>query len=158
MDDSQNVTELLHLLADADVLVRRKAAMQLGMIFPISEAVILAFGTAINDKDSEVAQHAGIALFSCGDKSKLVVLDVIKALQHPDVCVRRVAAGILYMVGPDAKNAIPQLISLKGDNDECLRGWVDQALKSISRKEKREEKWDEGGKEKTKGEKEKGTA
>ena len=137
MDDMNDnrvaVTKLLSMLGGANPAFRREAATQLGLMLPRSKKVIRALGMALNDKDNEVAQRAGIALFSYGVGCKLVITAVINALEHSDVCVRRVAAGILFLLGPDpeSKSALPVLEQLVNDPDASLRGWARQALNSI---------------------------
>lgn len=133
--DHQVIAELLRLLTDANPVLRREAALQLSVIKPQNEQVICALGIALNDDDWEVGRRAGIGLFCYGANCKRILPDVVKALQHSDICVRRVAAGILYMIGPDAVTAVPVLETLVTDSDQLLRGWVTQALESIAHKE-----------------------
>ncbi len=131
-DDDPAVTELIRLLNDVSPLVRREAVSELHYLSPQSKNVISAMGNAINDVDKEVAEGAGIALVGhYGAKCRIVIPSIIKALQHPEITIRRVAAGILSLIGPEARDAVPFLESLEKDPDTLLRLWVSAALQSI---------------------------
>ena len=71
---------------------------------------------------------AGQALAKFGKKP---VPQLIKQLKHKDVARRRRAAQALGVIGPNAKDAIPQLKEAIEDVDERVREYARDALKKI---------------------------
>ncbi|MFO0815495.1 MAG: HEAT repeat domain-containing protein [Gemmatales bacterium] len=92
---------------DRDVLVRRSAAEALGVIGADSKMTIAALSKAMKDTDTEVIARASTSISKYG-KDAVPVLR--QALAEKDNQVRKYAADALASIGPDAKEAVPDLL------------------------------------------------
>ncbi len=100
--------DLINLLdRDRDVLVRRGAAEALGAVGGETKSTIAALARAMNDNDLEVISVASISLSKLG---KQAVPSLREGLADKDNQVRRHAAEALAKIGPDAKDAVSDLL------------------------------------------------
>jgi HEAT repeat protein len=98
--------DLIHLAADPDARVRRRAVLALGRVgLP---AGLKALATAVRDPESEVRQMAAFGLGLLGDRAAEALL--VPLLNDADPVVRGRAAEALGMIGATSQSsAIAQL-------------------------------------------------
>lgn len=130
---------LIRMLKDQDRVSRQRAAYALGRVAPETEDILLALGDALFDMDDEVCIAAAISLFGCGGRAKLVLPQLITALQHRDVNVRCLAIGTLASLGSDGKDALPVLMEQLKSSDPRIRAWCTRAVNSIAPDSKKQE-------------------
>ncbi len=128
---------LIAMLEDQDPVVRERAADALGRVSSKTKDVFLALGEALFDPDDEVCITAGVSLFACGPRSGPAIPDLIRAVQHRNLYVRRLAIATLSLIGPDAREALPAITEQLENPDPYIRMWSATALKDIGN-EKRE--------------------
>ena len=64
---------------------------------------------------------------------KEAMLSVRAALKSPYASIRKLAANYLGQMGPDAKEALPELYLLLQDSDQMVRDAAAQAIKNIEK-------------------------
>jgi len=135
MNDPQvfprDAATLIAMLEDPDPVTREQVADALGRAVPETEDIILALGKALFDTVDEVCIAAGVSLFACGSRTAPVIPHLIKAIQHRNVFVRRLAIATLSSIGPDAKDALPAITKQLESPDSHVRMWSITALKNI---------------------------
>lgn len=92
---------------DRDPLIRRGAAEALGNIGADRKASIKALAKAMNDDDAEVIATASASLSKFGKDAVPVFRE---GLVSKDNEIRKQSAEALARIGPDAKEAVPELI------------------------------------------------
>jgi HEAT repeat protein len=93
---------------DRDALVRHNAAEALGKIGGETKTVVAALGRAMRDSDQDVMTAAAMALANFGRAS---VPELRMALKEKDNLVRKNAAEAIAKIGPDAKDAVEDLVN-----------------------------------------------
>lgn len=105
---------------DRDPLVRRGAAEALGVVGGDTKTTINALAKAMNDSDVEVIIVSSISLSKYG---KQAVPALQEALADKDNQVRKHAAEALAKIGPDAKDAVPDLLkAYQAEGKQMKRG------------------------------------
>ena len=145
---------LIELMKHPEPFTREWCALALGRASRLTEDVHVALGKALFDPEDDVCIAAGIALVGNGIHSKPALPHLLKALKHRHVKVRCLVAATLAAIGPDARNAVPVLISQLKSSDTLERYWAGVALKSIQAEteEKGEEKEEKLQRKENKGE------
>ena len=124
-------TSLINALQkkDSGDALRCEAARALARTDPQSNAARAALKTATNDKSGAVAVCAAEALWRATGEAELSAKALIARLR--DKVVRASAAQVLYRMGPQAKNAVPALLSASKDKDRLFHESVMMALQNI---------------------------
>jgi HEAT repeat protein len=112
------VPVLVFALKDSDGSTRALAAQALGEIGGEPERVVPALCLAFRDPDANVRKQAGLALVSLGATA---VAGLKETLKDGDPILRRDAATVLGALGPDAKEAVPDLVGLLKDREAEVR-------------------------------------
>ena len=125
---ARETATLLHdAVTDKNDLVRLMAVETLGETGAEGKVVELLC-TAPEDKDVSVRLAAEEALARGG---KDMVPQLIEALKDKKARVRAGVARALGLIGPDAKEALKPLASLKDDKDAAVKAAVAEALRAI---------------------------
>ncbi len=106
--------------------VRQAAARALWDLKPPQDKIGPALSEALNDDDPEIVSHVIDSLASLGDK---IAPRVNAALQDPKR--RGKALAIVQRMGPEAKDCVPELVTLLAQSDEDLKVDVLTALSSV---------------------------
>lgn len=133
VEDKQLVVQpLLLLVKDSDWDVRREAAHSLG---DLGHAAVSAVPTLFEllkvDDDQDFARNALKEIDTADGTAVPVLIDGLKSGDR-----RRVyyAVFLLTKVGPDAKDALPQLAATRKETDSGrLRGMIDKAVEAIGK-------------------------
>lgn len=121
---------LLKHLEHPNPSVRRSAADNLVFV-DFTPKTVAALADALNDPDSDVRTSAGVTLFIAKTGVRTIVPQLIHALEHSDLRVRRLAAACLSNLGSDAAAALPRLRQFGEATDRLLRLWVAEAVQNI---------------------------
>ncbi len=137
-----SVGALGEALRDGDADVRSRAAYALGRIGPAARGAIPGLLRALDDADRDVRMSAteALGMIAAADPedeesdrpSPVEVEAAVKGLSrmlgdHP----RRMAAGSLRRIGPQAAPAVPALVKALRDEDDYLRKSAAEALGAI---------------------------
>ncbi len=126
------VSLLIKALGDEHEDIRSGAASALGQIGPEAKETVPALIGALRDEEWSVRMSAASALGKLGSEEG-VIPALIQALEDEEWLVRGAAAGALETIGSEAKETVPALIQLLGDEEESTVRWdaVD-ALEAIT--------------------------
>jgi HEAT repeat protein len=122
------VAELVKQLKSDGVLVRLKAARELGNLGTAGKAAVPALAEALHDVDKDVREQAGKALAQIGEAA---VPALVKSLKDKTATTRFRAADGLATIGPEAKRAVPELTEALKDKDGYVRRAAARALGEI---------------------------
>jgi len=122
------VAELIGLLKNDDVSVRRAAAFSL-KYFPNDEAAIPALIGVLDDADSRVRDNAGDALALMYPREAVPAL--VAATRNANALTRQKAAETLGRFAEHAAPAVPSLILLLRDDNAVVRQAATVALRRI---------------------------
>jgi HEAT repeat protein len=113
----------------------RKAALGVivKIVGPDDKAAVAPLRQALLDPDSEVRANAALALSNIGGKNALAALPLLRNAMRTsvDVDLRRQAAVAIRNIGPEAKDAVPDLVEALRDPDEETRTNAALALGGI---------------------------
>jgi HEAT repeat protein len=125
---------LLKGLEQSDVSTRFAALTDLGFLGPEAKSAVPAIVQAMQDKEPQIRLSAAFSLMVIDpNKAKGAAIPVlIEALKSPLPDIRKNAAISLRQLGPDARQAIPALTEVLGDDDVRVHTAAADALVSIS--------------------------
>jgi HEAT repeat protein len=129
--DPRAVKHLIAALRDEAKFVRAEVVDALGQLAQDSDKAVEALVAAATDANraADVRQNAVHALIFCPKRWRtVVVLALTGLLRDQDQIVRILAAEYLGLFGPDAKRAIPALVTLLSDPEPLLRAVSAEAL------------------------------
>lgn len=106
------------LTKDESAQQRRSAARALGDLGKRGVTAIPALVRALEDPDSSVRDEAENALIRFGEAA---VPEVLPKLKDPDEFVRLRAVSVLGRIGPEAKEALPEIELAKNDSSQFVR-------------------------------------
>jgi len=112
-----------------DDRLRGEAAWALARVDPQSKATVTALTAALKDKSGHVCVCAAEALWKLSHNPEEVVPILTARLK--DLKSRHAAAQALYRIGPDAKAAVPALMTAAKDKDRLFHESIVMALKKI---------------------------
>lgn len=115
-------------LKDNSAAVRGTAIFAVRRIAAKPEEAVPALVALLADGDPEVRETASRTVARFG---KPAVGDVRKQLQHDALDVRRLAVTTLGRIGPEAEDAVPDLVALLRDTQGGLQDEATDALASI---------------------------
>jgi HEAT repeat protein len=125
------VPALLELVKHKDPGMRSVAADALGKIAPRERAVVKALLNALNDPKDEVRRSAHRGVVYGGPEA---VPELIQMFRQPNPRRRERAAYALAVMGPAAREALPELRKAAMDQDLKVRLVAIMALGDIGRK------------------------
>jgi HEAT repeat protein len=125
---------LVAALTDADVEVRRWAAINLNHKLRPAAAAARDLARALEDSDDYVRRQVIDALDKLGPAALPALGAVAAALQDSDDFVRRTAVKVLGRFGPKAKAAVPTLNRVLRDKDRKAASAAARALWRIDAK------------------------
>ena len=130
-------------LHDDDVQLRKNAALALNVLagswFDPSwskldiKAALPTLIAALQDSEPNVRGWSAQAIGEIGPDAKSAVPELITLLSNPDERPRNSACIGLRGIGPAAKTALPALRNSLSDPSKDVRGFAEQAIKSIQR-------------------------
>jgi HEAT repeat protein len=127
-----NESESLFLmLKDEDPNTRERAAYALGRATPDTSEVMLALGEALSDHNDDVCVAAAISLFLWGGRSSAALPLLVNAIHHRDTNVKCLVIGTLGAIGPEARDAAPEIVKELNSPDLRTRCWSKEALRLI---------------------------
>jgi HEAT repeat protein len=112
-----------------DDRLRGEAAWALARVDPQSKTTVTALSVALKDKSGHVCVCAAEALWKLSHNPDEVVPILTARLK--DLKSRHAAAQALYRIGPDAKGAVPALLTAAKDKDRLFHESIVMALKKI---------------------------
>jgi HEAT repeat protein len=118
-------------LADQDAAVRLVAAVRLRQFGFGAASASKPLAAALADSDSRVRAAAAEALEKIG---KPAVAEIAAQLAQDSLVARKLALFCLYKIGPDAKDAAPQVEKCLADSDAEVQKLAAAALASIQSK------------------------
>jgi len=118
-------------LADQDAAVRLVAAVRLRQLGAASAPASKDLASALADSDSRVRAAAAETLVKIG---KPAVAEIASQLATDSLDARRLALFCLTKIGPDAKEAAPQVEKCLADSDADVKKLAAAALASIRAK------------------------
>ncbi len=138
-DAAAGVPLLIRMLKAESDAARSKAALALGRIGRKAAKAEGPLRAALRDKDADVRTCAAVALWYVSQESKLSVpvlraalkVERVQDLNEIDSWLLRHVVRTLADMGPVAKDAIPELVSLKRYEQFGLRWCAGVALRSI---------------------------
>ncbi|MBC7816629.1 MAG: HEAT repeat domain-containing protein, partial [Planctomycetaceae bacterium] len=116
---------------DGNASVRRSAAKSLGQILVKSEAVIAALTAASKDADLGLRRNSRDALIALGIDRKLTIPSLITELKDKDVDRIDKTLTTLGDIGPDAQDALPEVMRLISHESPVIRGYAAIAVGKI---------------------------
>lgn len=125
------ISELIHLLRDADGSVRRSAAESLAKMGPTLVDALPQVVQLLADADVHVCEAAARAVGSLGPAAVDALPQLVRLLAHAKPDVRLAAAEAVGSLGPAAVHALPQLIQLFTDTSERVREAAAKAVGSL---------------------------
>lgn len=126
------VPRLAKMLSDPDLSIRVAAAKTLRTLGALAVPAVPALASAVADGDAEGRIEAMGALETIGaEAGKSALPQLIQALEHSDLRVRRAAAKTLGAFGAAAATAVPALRRTLGDDDAEVRTNASDAILSI---------------------------
>jgi HEAT repeat protein len=129
-DGAPAVNDLIKLLIDKEVEVRRRVVWALGNIG--TEESLRGLTKAIEDENEFIRQYVCQALFDAGPRAAFAVDKLALRLEKDDNWeVRELSAKTLGMLGKAASAAIPTLEKTAKDDDEDVAAASSAALKKI---------------------------
>ena len=130
--DEAAIPELIDALGDSDERFRRESAVTLGSIGrPAKRAVPLLVARLRDVQKIGPDEYILHALPAIGPQATPGLID---GLRDSDATIRKWSAFVLGNIGPDARDAIPTLIVLLGqDPNETVRAMAARALGLIDR-------------------------
>jgi HEAT repeat protein len=112
-----------------DDRLRGEAAWALARVDPQAKTTVTALTAALKDKSGHVCVCAAEALWKLSHNPEEVVPILTARLK--DLKSRHAAAQALYRIGPDAKAAVPALMTAAKDKDRLFHESIVMALKKI---------------------------
>jgi HEAT repeat protein len=112
-----------------DDRLRGESAWALARVDPQSKTTVTALSAALKDKSGHVCVCAAEALWKLSHNPEEVVPILTARLK--DLKSRHAAAQALYRIGPDAKAAVPALLTAAKDKDRLFHESIVMALKKI---------------------------
>jgi HEAT repeat protein len=128
-DPQQTVPMFTGALGDDEWTVRRTAAQSLGKIGPAAKSAVPALMELLTSDEDRDAVRAALKEIDAVEIAALPTL--IKALDEEDRFARFYAVFFLKKLGPEAKEALPRLRELSGDESSRLREAVQSAIDAI---------------------------
>lgn len=130
-DAREAIPDLIALLGDSDSRVRESAAKALGAFTTLDKTAVAPL-VELFSEDIRTSFAAGYAAGAVAKTGKAGVGRLVTALRDSSSGVRKYAARGLGLIGPDAKEALPQLVRLlKTDRDTDVRREAATALGRI---------------------------
>jgi HEAT repeat protein len=121
---------LTKLLKDDDPNLRFQVASALSRFGPEAKGALPALQQAVEDEDRRVAVQVAEALWLI-DRQKTGMAALMRGLVAKDVAVRLSALRVLGNMGPEARDAVPALLSAAQDSDNLVRGEAVRALQRV---------------------------
>jgi HEAT repeat protein len=122
------VPDLVKALKDKSPRIRAKAADALGHVGPFAQEAMPALVEACKQTNAQVKIHVLGAIGQIRSHSEIALPALIQALRDKDeakdgsrVTVAQMAAGTLGLYGPQAKEAVPELLKVLKSKDTFLR-------------------------------------
>lgn len=125
---AESIAELIEGLRDPSGEVRAEAAVRLMRLGPRAHPAMSPLLGCLNDKSALVRAHSAGALGRLGPAA---VAPLIRALNHPEMLVRRGAVAALCLQGSHASPAREAIGRLANDDDASIRYLVAQCLMQI---------------------------
>jgi len=124
------VHALIPLVRDPDPLTRSLAIEVLSRVGDEARPAIPALVNILGDREGCAGLLAVTTLANLGATA---VPPLMKALKHPDMVVRQLAATTLGEIGPKARQALPALkAARKVAREQAVRERIDSAIRRIS--------------------------
>jgi 3-methyladenine DNA glycosylase AlkD len=116
------IADLIEALKDPSILVRRRAAQQLGAGGTKAASAVPALTAALKgDKEPAVRASVAEALGGIKTAARAAIPSLLAALKDSDALVRETAAEALADINADAKTVVPALVKLLDDSDREVR-------------------------------------
>jgi HEAT repeat protein len=129
---NNNLAALAMLLADPDVVIRRKTVEFLEIVEEAAAPAVPLLSKSLSDTDRYVRWAAARAIYNIApEKAAEAVQGLAKLLSDHDLNVRIAAAKTLKEMGPAAQAAVPALTLAIVNGDAEGRVWAMEALQSI---------------------------
>ena len=130
--DPELIPPLIKALDDQDKEVRRYAAYALSLLSPTSAPAVPKLIERL--EDPHMAYMAARALGAIGAPARPSIPQLIKALRRDNSLARMEFVIALGKFGPEAKQAIPDLLVLANDTDPHVKKVAGDTLPQIDRR------------------------